>query len=81
MILDKAELHRRGPHQMRLTFGEPVTYVSRHLAHKDSAITLKVYARWLHDASRRRGVDRLDKAHHPQPPRNLTGKLLSVKVR
>ena len=53
--------------QMRHTFGsllinvgEPVTYVSRQLGHKDSAITLKVYARWLPDETRRRGVDRLD---------------------
>ena len=66
-ILDKAELHRRGPHQMRHTFasllinaGEPVTYVSRQLGHKDSSITLRVYARWLPDDTGRKGVDRLD---------------------
>jgi integrase len=63
-----------------INVGEPVTYVSRQLGHKDSAITLKVYARWLQDDSRRRGVDRLDETHHPQPPRNLRGKLRSVKI-
>jgi integrase len=52
LILDKAELHRRGLHQMRHTFasllinaGEPVTYVSRQLGHRDSSLTLRVYAR------------------------------------
>jgi integrase len=68
-ILDRAELHRRGPHQMRHTFasqllqvGEPITYVSRQLGHKDSSITLRVYAHWLPDASARKGVDRLDES-------------------
>jgi integrase len=66
-ILDKADLHRRGPHQMRHSFaslllqaGEPITYVSRQLGHKDSAITLKVYAHWLPDTTARKGVDQLD---------------------
>jgi integrase len=74
-ILDKAELHRRGPHQMRHTFasllinvGEPVTYVSRQLGHKDSAITLRVYARWLPDDRRRRGVDLLDEGQPDATP-------------
>ena len=56
-ILDKAELHRRGPHQMRHAFaslllraGEPITYVSRQLGHKDSAITLRVYAHLFEQA-------------------------------
>ena len=55
-ILDKAELHCRGLHQMRHTFaslllqrGAPITYVSQQLGHRDSAITLRVYARWLPD--------------------------------
>ncbi len=68
-ILDKAELHRRGPHQMRHTFGsllvnacEPITYVSRQMGHKDASITLRVYARWLPDGSGRKGVDSLDSA-------------------
>jgi integrase len=48
-ILDKGEMHRRGPHQMRHTFaslllqaGEPITYVSAQMGHMDSAITLRV---------------------------------------
>ena len=66
-ILDKAGLHRRGQHQMRHTFaslllqaGVPITYVSRQLGHRDSSITLRVYAHWLPDAGAERGVDRLD---------------------
>ena len=66
-ILDKAELHRRGPHQMRHTFaslllqaGVPITYVSQQLGHRDASITLRVYAHWLPDATAERGVDRLD---------------------
>ena len=66
-ILDKAGLHRRGPHQMRHTFaslllqaGAPITYVSRQLGHRDSAITLRVYAHWLPEVGAERGVDRLD---------------------
>jgi integrase len=66
-ILDRASLHRRGPHQMRHTFaslllqaGVPITYVSRQLGHRDSSITLRVYAHWLPDAAAERGVDRLD---------------------
>jgi integrase len=69
--LDRAELRRRGPHQMRHTFaslllaaGEPITYVSRQLGHRDSAITLRVYAHRLPDAPARKGVDRLDE---PRP--------------
>jgi integrase len=67
VLLDKSGLHRRGSHQMRHTFaslllqaGEPITYVSRQLGHKDSSITLRVYAHWLPDAGARKGVDRLD---------------------
>ncbi len=66
-ILDKAELHRRGPHQMRHTFaslllqaGVPITYVSQQLGHRDASIRLRVYAHWLPDATADRGVDRLD---------------------
>ena len=66
-ILDRAQLHRRGPHQMRHTFaslllqaGVPITYVSRQLGHRDSAITLRVYAHWLPDVGGEKGVDRLD---------------------
>ena len=60
-ILDKAELHRRGPHQMRHSFaslllqaGAPITSVSRQLGHRDSAITLTVYAHWLPDSPPRK---------------------------
>ena len=66
-ILDRAQLHRRGPHQMRHTFaslllqaGVPITYVSRQLGHRDSAITLRVYAHWLPVVGGEKGVDRLD---------------------
>ena len=66
-ILDKAGLHRRGPHQMRHTFaslllqaGVPITYVSQQLGHRDSAITLRVYAHWLPQVGGEKGVDRLD---------------------
>jgi hypothetical protein len=36
--------------------------VSRQLGHKDSSITLRVYAHWLPDTSTSKGVDRLDDA-------------------
>jgi integrase len=81
-ILDKAELHRRGPHQMRHTFaslllqaGAPITYVSRQLGHKDSAITLRVYAHWLPESTAWKGVDWLDdtqaSATPAQPDRKI----------
>jgi len=57
-IVKAAELDCRGPHQMRHSFasqllheGVPITYGSRQLGHKDSAITLRVYAHWLPDVS------------------------------
>ena len=63
------ELDRRGPRQMRHTFashllqdGAPITYVSRQLGHRDEAITLRVYAHWLPDASREKFVNLLDDA-------------------
>ena len=81
-ILDKAELRRRGPHQMRHTFaslllaaGEPITYVSRQLGHRDASITLRVYAHWLPDTTGRKGVDRLDDVQPyatPAQPEALT---------
>jgi hypothetical protein len=68
-LLDAADLHRRGPHQMRHSFaslllqdGAPITYVSRQLGHKDPSITLRVYAHWVPDASSTRAVDLLDDA-------------------
>ena len=45
-----------------------MTYVSRQLGHKDSAITLRVYPRWLPDETRRRGVDRLDQTQPSATP-------------
>ncbi len=45
-----------------LQAGEPITYVSRQLGHKDSSITLRVYAHWLPDTTARKGVDRLDES-------------------
>src|SRR5262249_23954570 len=69
-ILEAADLDRRGPHQLRHTFASvllqhaaPITYVSRQLGHKDAAITLRVYAHWLPDASRDKLVNLLDVAH------------------
>lgn len=68
-ILTKAELHHRGAHQMRHSYaslllqaGEPITYVSAQLGHRDPSITLRVYAHYLPDAGARKGVDRLDSA-------------------
>ena len=40
--------------------GAPITYDSRQLAHRDSAITLRVYAHWLPEARAEKGIDRLD---------------------
>jgi integrase len=61
-VLDKAGLHRRGPHQMRHSFaslllqaGAPITFVSQQLGHKDPSITLRVYAHWLPDTVTQRG--------------------------
>jgi len=81
-ILEKAELRHRGPHQMRhtcasllLAAGEPITYVSKLLGHHDASITLRVYAHWLPDTTRRRGVDQLDDARPsatPAQPEALT---------
>jgi integrase len=42
-----------------LSAGAPITYVSQQLAHRDASITLRVYADWLPDATRRE-ADRLD---------------------
>jgi integrase len=73
-ILDAAELHRRGPHQMRHTFGSlllqdgvPITYVSRQLGHKDPSITLRVYAHWLPDPMSAKLVMRWTIRDHLQP--------------
>lgn len=61
-ILAKAELRQIRIHDLRHTYatlllqaGAPITYVSQQMGHR----TLRVYAHWLPDASRRE-VDRLD---------------------
>ena len=58
-----------------LAAGEPITYVSRQLGHRDASITLRVYAHWLPDTSARKGVDRLDDTQRsatPAQPEALT---------
>jgi hypothetical protein len=42
-----------------LQAGAAITYVSKQMGHSDTSITLKVYAHWLPDATRR-DVDLLD---------------------
>jgi hypothetical protein len=51
-----------------LQAGAPITYVSRQLGHKDSAITLRVYAHWLPESSAWKGVDWLDDARPSATP-------------
>ena len=65
-LLEKAELRQIRIHDLRHTYatlllqaGAPITYVSQQLGHRDASITLRVYAHWLPDASRRE-ADRLD---------------------
>jgi integrase len=45
--------------KLLLQAGAPITYVSQQRGHRDASITLRVYAHYLPDASRRE-VDRLD---------------------
>jgi hypothetical protein len=45
-----------------LAAGEPITYVSQQLGHRDPSITLREYSHWLPDTTARKGVDRLDDA-------------------
>jgi len=66
-ILAAADVHQRGPHQMRHTcasllpqHGAAITYVARQLGHRDASTTLRIYAHWLPDVSRTRAVDLLD---------------------
>jgi integrase len=65
-LLERAELAHRRIHDLRHSYatlllqaGAPITYVSQQLGHRDASITLRVYAHWLPDASRRE-ADRLD---------------------
>ena len=65
-ILEKANLRQIRIHDLRHTYatqllqaGAPITYVSQQMGHRDASITLRVYAHYLPDVSRRE-VDRLD---------------------
>lgn len=65
-LLAGAALRQIRVHDLRHTFatlllqaGAPITYVSNQLGHADAAITLRVYAHYLPDASRK-DVDLLD---------------------
>jgi integrase len=62
-ILAKAELRtiriddlRHTTATLLLQTGAPITYVSQQLGHRDASITLRVYAHWLPDASRRGSI-------------------------
>jgi integrase len=64
-LLAKADMRQICIHDLRHTYstlllqtGAPITYVSQQPGHRDASITLRVYAHWLPDVSRR--VDRLD---------------------
>jgi integrase len=65
-----------------LRAGVSILYVSGQLGHKDSSITLRVYAHWLPDTSGQRGVDRLDERFaaiaHPlhRPSRRVLRKIV-----
>ena len=65
-----------------LQAGAPITYVSQQLGHLDASITLRVYAHWLPDVSRR-DADRLDtlqpSATPAQPEVVSDGDLKSAK--
>lgn len=59
-MLEKAELRQMRIHDLRHTFatlllqaGAPITYVSQQLGHADASITLRVYAHYLPDPSRK----------------------------
>ena len=74
-ILVRADLHERGPHQLRHTYaslllkaGAPITYVSQQLGHKDPYTTLKYYAHWLPDTAGEKDVDRLDQTRPNATP-------------
>jgi integrase len=51
-----------------LQSGAAIIYVSRQLGHKDSAITLKVYAHWLPESTASKIVDWLDDARPAATP-------------
>jgi integrase len=65
-VPERAELRQVRLHDLRhayatllLQAGAPIRYVSQPTGHGDSSITLRVYAHWLPDVSRRE-ADRLD---------------------
>jgi hypothetical protein len=53
---------------LQLQAGEPITYVSAQLGHRDSAIALRVYAHWLPDTTGRKGVDRSTRSPRARNP-------------
>jgi integrase len=64
-LLAKADMRQICIHDLRHTYstlllqtGAPITSASQQPGHRDASITLRVYAHWLPDVSRR--VDRLD---------------------
>jgi integrase len=78
-LLEKAELRQMRIHDLRHTYatlllqaGAPITYVSQQLGHRDASITLRVYAHWLPDASRRE-ADRLDSLQPSATPAQPEG--------
>jgi integrase len=81
-LLAKADLRQIRIHDLRHTYatlllqaGAPITYVSQQLGHRDASITLRVYAHWLPDVSRRE-VDRLDALQPdatPAQPEDVSG--------
>jgi integrase len=73
-VLEKANLRQIRIHDLRhtcatllLQAGAPITYVSQQLGHRDASITLRVYAHWLPDVSRRE-ADRLDTMYQSASP-------------
>ena len=66
-LLRAADLHERGPHQLRHSFasqllqkGADLAYVTHQLGHKDANVTLQYYIHYLPSADGQKAVDRLD---------------------
>ena len=77
-LLAKADMRQICIHDLRHTYstlllqtGAPITYVSQQPGHRDASITLRVYAHWLPDVSRR--VDRARPATTGRNPRATGG--------
>ena len=73
--MEKTELRRRTPHDMRHTYAtlrlskvDSLAEVSKEMGHSSSEITYKTYYRWLPQESRT-DIDELDSS---QPIRNLS---------